>query len=116
MQDLPRHIGSQPGTGQRSERPLPFPQLSYVETHPRDQFVRLAAFKWEKATLMQCFCLSTTPPRAGWPGGSSHPRHIPTKCPLPHCTVRGCRGNAFIKTPAGYDLDIPHHKTSSNSK
>ena len=116
MQELPSHIHNLPGTGQRSGRPLPFPQLSYVETHPHDPFVKLAAYKWMKCCLMQCTCLTVTPMRASWPGSSAHPKHVPEKCPLPHCTVKGCRGNAFYKTPSGYILDIPHHKNSSHSK
>ncbi len=118
LQDLPKKLGGAPGPGAASGAALPFPQLSFFETHPGSSAVREVAVQWGKAVLMSLNGCNITPVRPSWLCTSFHPDFVPVRCPEPHCKAPGCRGNGFIRSADGkeYSLRVAHHKTSNNSK
>lgn len=118
MQALPTKIGRLAATGRSSGIRLPFPQLSYLETHPTHAAVRAAVEQWGKAFLLAMNAGNITPVRPYWLCSCIHPDHRPARCPFAHCKQKGCRGNAIVRSTDGqsYSLVVPHHKTSSNSR
>lgn len=116
VQELPAQVGNARATGTLSGKPLLFPQLSYMETHPTHSAVRAVARQWCMATMFAMWYGHITP---GRPFAHicqlSHPDLLPQQCPTRHCRMEGCQGNAILRSADGeqYTLHIPHFKTST---
>ena len=117
MQELPTLIGTTPPTAALSGRPLTFPQLSYLETHPSHPAVVAVARQLAMTSLQSTWYGHCTP---GRPFSHictlQHPSHLPEKCPFSHCMVEGCLGNHLQCSADGgtYTLHVPHSKTSAS--
>lgn len=118
MQELPGKLAGVRASGSASRRQPPFPELRFLETHPTAAPVLEATKQWGKAFVLTTTSGSNiTPIRPSWVCTSSHPDHLPRKCPFNHCKLDGCKGNRIERSRDGsYTMVIEHHKTSGNSR
>lgn len=117
MQELATLIGNSPATAALDGRALPFPQLSFFQTHPTHPDVVAAARQLGMA-VMQCVYYGHNTPGRPFSHISSllHPSHLPEVCPFSHCKVDGCKGNHIERSADGsrFTLHVPHSKTSAS--
>lgn len=116
LQRLPAKIGTSRATAAASGRPLHFPELALLETHPTHKESISVGVLWCKATILASFYGHVTPHRPSWLVSLTHPDHLSGRCGAAQCRQQGCSGNRLERAADGnYTLVVPHHKTSTTS-
>ena len=116
LQGLPAKIGSSRATAAASGKPLHFPELAFLETHPTHEASISVGVLWCKATMLASFYGHVTPHRPSWLVSLTHPDHLSGRCGAAQCRQQGCSGNRLERAADGnYTLVVPHHKTSTTS-